>query len=330
MRRLLRSTLALSCTLALAGCHDHRLGFFPETDGDASGTWTTETTTLSPTTVSPTTVSPTTVSPTVTVSASDTETPVTVTSIDPTGGGFCADASVGPQVPLDVFGSLAGEDDDFTLSCGGAGGSDFAVLWQAPFTGRFQFDTIGSNFDTLLGLFDGDCSTGELACDDDSGGELRSKLVVDLTAGQVVTVVVDSFGQSTGEFALRVRDVSPPDECPDAVFETVVPLEINGQTAGAGDSRAGSCGGEGSPDIEAMWTAPFTGLFTFRVTEADFDPVLYLRTSCDGPEIICNDDSFGVFPVVSVALGAGQQVVIVVDGVGGQSGKFVLVIEEGS
>ncbi len=43
-------------------------------------------------------------------------------------------------------------------SCGGVGGTDLEVVWTAPVTGRFQFDTIGSNFDSLLAVLDGVCS----------------------------------------------------------------------------------------------------------------------------------------------------------------------------
>lgn len=336
MRRLRRSTLALACALALAGCNDHRLGFFPETESDGFDPSTTTETTTSPTTLSPTTVSPTvpTTVPTSITITSDTQTvttePVTsVTTFDPTEGFECGELQLGSSLPAGLHGTLAGQGDAFSLTCGGVGGSDLAVLWTAPFTGRFQFDTIGSNFDSLLGIIDGSCFGQELACDDDSGGTLQSLLQVDLVAGQAITVVVDSFGQSVGEVALNITEVPPVDECPDAFFDPIVPLVIDGQTLGASDIRAGSCGGADSPDIEALWIAPFDGLFAFQVVEADFDPVVYLRdAACDGPEIVCNDDSNGLFPAVAAPLFAGQAVVIVVDGVGGQAGKFLLEITE--
>ncbi|WAS97021.1 hypothetical protein [Nannocystis punicea] len=338
MRRGVRSVL--TCGLALAGCNDHRFGFFPGTESD--GTFdpstdsetigpTTLSPTLSPTTVSPTTVSPTTVSPTTITTATDTETTidptVTVTTSGPTE---CGEIVLPAVVPIHQVDSLQAKGDDFSLSCGGIGGTDLEVVWTAPVTGRFQFDTIGSTFDSLLAVLEGVCFGGELACDDDSGGNLTSKVEVDLIVGQTVTLVIDSFGQSTADVVYNITQVPVADECPDGVFEPLVPLTIDGQTAGAANIRAGSCNGFESPEIEAMWSAPFDGLFVFEVVEADFDPVLYLLDStCQGGELACNDDSNGPFPQIAVPMFAGQQVIVVVDGVGGQAGNFVLSIHEG-
>ncbi|MDC0716021.1 hypothetical protein [Nannocystis bainbridge] len=340
MRRGLRSVL--TCGLVLAGCNEHRFGFFPgtESDGDTFDPSTeSETagptlspTTLSPTTVSPTTVSPTTVQPTIT---SDTET--TITS-DPTitatvtteGPNECGSIVLPATVPIHQVDSLQAKGDDFSLSCGGVGGTDLEVVWTAPVTGRFQFDTMGSSFDSLIAVLDGVCFGNELACDDDGGGSLTSKVEVDLVVGQTVTLVIDSFGQSSADVVYNITQVPVVDECPDTVFDPFVPLTIDGQTAGATNVRGGSCNGFESPEIEAQWTAPFDGVFVFEVIDADFDPVLYLLDgSCQGSEMACNDDSNGLLPATAVFLLGGQPVIVVVDGVGGQAGKFVLSIHEG-
>lgn len=339
MRRPLRSIFAIACVLAPAACNEHRFGFFPGTESDG-GTFdpSTESETVGPTSIGPTSISPTTISPTVQPTiTSDTETTVTsVTTVDPTATvttgvpSECGDIVLPPVVPITQVDSLQAKGDDFSLSCGGVGGTDLEVVWTAPVTGRFQFDTIGSNFDSLLAVLDGVCSGKELACDDDSGGDLTSKVEVDLVVGQTVTLVIDSFGQSTADVVYNITQVQVPDECPDGVFEPTVPLTIDGQTAGATNFRAGSCNGFESPEIEALWTAPFDGQFVFEVIEADFDPVLYLLdSSCQGGELACNDDSNGPFPAISTFLFAGQPVVVVVDGVGGQAGKFFLSIHEG-
>ncbi|PCC68063.1 hypothetical protein SAMN02745121_04594 [Nannocystis exedens] len=335
MRRGLRSVLASG--LALAGCNDHRFGFFPGTESDGGtfdpSTASTDSPTLSPTTLVPTTVSPTTVQPTTITTATDTETTITtepttltVTTEPPTE---CGELVLPPVVPIHEIDSLQAQGDDFSLTCGGIGGTDLEVVWTAPVTGRFQFDTIGSSFDSLLAVIDGVCFGQELACDDDGGGNLTSRVEVDLVVGQTVTLVIDSFGQSSAEVVYNITQVQVPDECPDGVFEPFVPLTIDGQTAGAANFRAGSCNGFESPEIEALWTAPFDGAFVFEVIEADFDPVLYLLDgSCQGGELACNDDSNGLFPQLVIPMFAGQSVVVVVDGVGGQAGKFLLSIHE--
>ena len=60
--------------------------------------------------------------------------------------------------------------DQLATQCSG-GGFDAVFRWQTSIGGNYTFDTIGSNFDTVLALYD-DCdgSQTELICDDDSGG----------------------------------------------------------------------------------------------------------------------------------------------------------------
>jgi len=336
MRPGLRSVL--TCGLALAGCNDHRFGFFPgtESDGGTSPFTTTEDlpTTPGPTSISPTVspTTPTTVAPTSITVATETDTTVTtnptftVTTESPSE----CETVLPAVVPIHQVDTLSAQGDDFSLSCGGVGGTDLGVVWTAPFTARYQIDTIGSSFDSLLAVMDGSCFGNELACDDDSGGNLTSKVQVDLVAGQTVTIVIDSFGQSDAEVIYNITEVPVESACPDAIFDPIVPLNIDGQTNGAPNVRAGSCNGAESPEIEAMWTAPFEGLFVFEVIDADFDPVLYLLDgSCDGGEFVCNDDSNGLLPAVSAFMFTGQTVVVVVDGVGGSAGKFFLSIHEG-
>jgi hypothetical protein len=337
MRRPLRSIFAIACVLAPAACHEHRFGFFPGTESDGvTFDPSTETDTAGPTTLSPTSISPTSISPTLQPTITSVTETTTITTVDPTATvttgipSECGEIVLPPVVPITQVDSLQAKGDDFSLNCGGVGGTDLEVVWTAPVTGRFQFDTIGSNFDSLLAVFDGVCSGQELACDDDSGGNLTSKVEVDLSVGQTVTLVIDSFGESSAEVVYNITQVQVADECPDGVFEPFVPLTTDGQTAGATNFRAGSCGGSEAPEIEAQWTAPFDGLFVFEVIEADFDPVLYLLdVSCQGLELACNDDSNGPFPQISRLMTAGQPVIVVVDGASGQAGKFLLSIHEG-
>lgn len=321
---------ACALALALVGCNDHRYGFFGDTDGGVTtGAETTTdgpTTTVSPTTVQPTTLPPTTITTETTVTTTPPPTVTSVTSVTTEGTG-CGFFVLPAAVPTQGFASLAGQPDAFALGCGGAGGSDVAFLWRAPFTGRFVVDTLGSNVDTLLGVLDGECAGVELACDDDGGPDLTSRVEVDLFEGQAVTFVVDSFSAGFGDVVLNVAEVPIDATCPDDDFGTQLPLTAPGQTAGASNVRVGSCGGFDAPEIEALWTAPFAGLYRFEIVESDFDPVMYLQAgACGAPELICSDDGVSLNPAFDVFLETFQPVLIVVDGAGGSSGSFTLSV----
>src|SRR5262249_35638915 len=77
--------------------------------------------------------------------------------------------------------------------------------YQAPATGLYTIDTLGSQFDTVLYVRANTCSGGELACNDDAGdGSLQSQLEVSLLAGQSIVIVVDGFGTQRGHFNLNI------------------------------------------------------------------------------------------------------------------------------
>lgn len=310
------------------GCNDHRYGFFGDTEGGTDAQTSTTEITLSPTTVSPTTVQPTLPTTITTDPTTTTDPTITTVTTETTAGGIeCGQLVLPPEVPVQGFGTLAGQPDAFSLSCGGIGGSDLAFVWRAPFDGRFRVETLGSNFDSLLTVLDGQCFGPELGCNDDAG-DLTSRVDVDLFGGQTVTFVVDSFNQGVGEVALTVSEVPVESTCPDGDFGSTLPFSTPGQTAGAPNVRSGFCGGSDAPEIEARWTAPFDGVFRFEVTESDFDPLMYLLAGdCSGPQLDCVDDFGGVNPRIDVLLPAGQAVIIVVDGAGGSSGSFTLQID---
>ena len=109
-------------------------------------------------------------------------------------------------------GTNAGESNDFEGSCGASGGPDVSFLWEAPESGCYNFNTIGSGFDTVLRLFSADgtgCGgSSELTCNDDSGGSLSSMFEYTVTEGSRYLVVVDGFSSgSIGTYTLAI------DEC---------------------------------------------------------------------------------------------------------------------
>ena len=107
---------------------------------------------------------------------------------------------------------------------GNSGGKSVWWTWTAPSSGSVQIDTIGSSFDTILGVYTGSSvsSLTTVASDDDSGGNYTSKVTFNAVAGTVYQIAVDgvqrggsgnitlhvslTFGRRPGEQQLRQPD----------------------------------------------------------------------------------------------------------------------------
>lgn len=117
-----------------------------------------------------------------------------------------------------VDGSTTASSRWFEGSCGVGWAPEAMVRFEAPSTGGYWFDTLGSAFDTVLYVRDGDCQGSELACNDDipggagtgGGRDSDSRVYVDLTAGQVVFIVVDGAGAEAGDYVLNLEYLGYP------------------------------------------------------------------------------------------------------------------------
>jgi hypothetical protein len=96
----------------------------------------------------------------------------------------------------------------------------------------------------------------------------------------------------------------------------------------------GGAGGAG-PDVTFGWTAPATATYQIDLcgSPPGFDSTLTVYNgSCTGQQLSCNDDGCGIALApskLSVALTAGQTVVIVVDGwTASDQGAFQLAITQ--
>lgn len=96
--------------------------------------------------------------------------------------------------------------------------------WTAPQGGLYIFDTVGSTFDTTLGIYTGSSLTGltRIAQDDDSGGGLTSRIQLSATAGTTYRIAVDGLSGSSGNFVLNwARPGAPQITSPSSVTTTV-------------------------------------------------------------------------------------------------------------
>lgn len=224
------------------------------------------------------------------------------------GSLVCPVADLGNAVPNTIAGDTTELFAGTAGTCGGQAGREAAYLFTAPSTGTFTFDTFGSSFESILYVLDGTCSGNQLACGDEG-------ILVDLVAGQEVTVVVDSQFP-WGAFDLNVNGLGGA--CPDVDLGNTVPQTVMGDTSDGDNTDAGSCGGDFSFDDLYEFTAPQAGLYEFNTFGSALDTVLYLVDGCGGTELDCNDDLTAVNDESRVieGLDAGQTVIIGVDGNG--------------
>ena len=238
----------------------------------------------------------------------------------------CTDVALGNATGDPVAtGDNAGAGDDFTLTpCTESSGDDVELAWIAPTTGHYRFHTIGSTFDTVLGLYDG-CGGAQLSCDDQGGGGGLSSLVMPVTAGVPYVVVVDGWNDASGTFALAIEPQLS--SCNDADLGAAVGLGIgSGNNLGANDDTQPGCTATTGQDVAFQWTAPSTDNFRIDTFGSDFDTVLYVREDCGGAELVCNNQAGGGDQSqVTLAATAGTTYSIVVDGFG-ETGNISLAI----
>ena len=92
------------------------------------------------------------------------------------------------------------------------GGRSVWFTWVAPASGPTEFNTAGSSFDTLLGIYTGSSVTGlttVAANDNDTpAGIQTSRLTLGAAAGTTYRIAVDGYGAASGNISLYWNMVS--------------------------------------------------------------------------------------------------------------------------
>ena len=146
------------------------------------------------------------------------------------------------SAPSVVFvGSTAGAQNRSSGgTCGGgvSAAPDATFFYDAPLSGFYTVDTLGSDFDTLLVVRSTTCAGAERACNDDSVG-LQSAVGLTLAAGERIAITVDGFANQSGAFRLHVKFVSDtaPTATPTPMGSPLLPdltvVEVTAPLAGA-------------------------------------------------------------------------------------------------
>jgi Stigma-specific protein, Stig1 len=249
-------------------------------------------------------------------------------SLDVRARAPCTPTDLGSTVPQTASGNTSDSGDALLPTCGSRGTPDALYRFTAPFQGSYRFDTLGSSYDTVLAVVEGDCSGAVIGCDDDTLSPM-SLVAAQLGAGQSVVVAVDGASAS-GEFELNVLGV-PIADCLAIPLGQTLPLSVTGTTVDGVAALMASCipGATWGPEKVHGFTAPRDGTYVIDTLGSSYDTLLYVMDGgCSGTELGCNDDSSSIQSELSVTLVAGQTVAIVVDGFDGGRGDYVLNIHE--
>jgi hypothetical protein len=123
------------------------------------------------------------------------------------GAAACANFDLGSSLGVVANDTTVGHADSY-MACGGGFSPDVSYAWTAPATAKFTIDLCSGpdpSFDSVLYVRDGSCTGTQLACDDDGcgGASLLSKVQLNLTAAQLIVIIVDGLGDA-GKYTLTI------------------------------------------------------------------------------------------------------------------------------
>ncbi|MGH7133409.1 MAG: GC-type dockerin domain-anchored protein, partial [Phycisphaerales bacterium] len=186
--------------------------------------------------------------------------------------------------------------------------------WTAPTFGTINLDTIGSNYDTVLSVWDG-CGVynsasdtlaapTQMGCNDDiSGSNLASSVSnVRVKTGQTVRIKVSRYGRgpvtSINSLSATLHLTFTPGPPTNNACNTAEPMtfvDVGGSLAyesplwdtslaqnltGCAQETAASCVFASTKPVWWTFTAPGDGVMLFQTYESNYDTVLSIYSGC--------------------------------------------------
>lgn len=244
------------------------------------------------------------------------------------------------QTLLGTSPSVAGANANATKEsgepdhAGNAGGKSIWYNWTAPSTKVVTIDTIGSGFNTLLGVYTGSAVNGlTLVTNNDDilpGSVLQSRVTFNATAGTLYRIAVDGFGGASSNVIITVNQTVANDAYNACIFTGGVLGFMSGSTVGATKeaSEPNHAGNAGGHSTWYCWTAPVGGTVTFDTEGSTFNTLLgvYTGSSVSALTFIAGNDDDGATQQSRVSFNAVGLTMyhIVIDGFNGDSGNTML------
>ncbi len=256
-------------------------------------------------------------------------------------GGSANDNFANASILIGSSGTIAGANVDATIEFdepyhgANEGGASVWYRWTAPSSGPAIVDTLGSEFDTLLGIYTGSTLSTLLLVggDDDTATNTQSAVTFLAVGGTTYSIAVDGYNDgfeiSVGLITLHWALLANNDAFASATVLTGVNAVTNSSNVGASKelgepNHAGDVGGR---SIWFRWIAPTNGVVVISTLGSSFDTLLGVYTGATVATLVsvaANDDFTDLTSQVSFNAVSGTTYWIAVDGYGGGSGGVVL------
>ena len=219
-----------------------------------------------------------------------------VVSLPPSNDNF-ADAAELSGDSGSVEGTNRGATQEEFESGLGLGQSTVWWRWTAPLSCIMRFDTLGSGFDTIIGVFtENESGLYRVARNDDcdEGEEGESLVSFQAVSGMTYYIAVSGYSTATGDVVLNWNAFRPPanDAFADAEKISGVSGSVEGTNINASFDDFESDLGLGDAIVWWKWTAPASGDATFDTLGSYFDTMMGVYTQ-DGESLVemaYNDD----------------------------------------
>ena len=190
----------------------------------------------------------------------------------------------------------------------GGGRNSIWYQWSAPFTGTVTFETVGSDFDTTLGVYQGGTVGGlvRVAANDDLElGQTASRVGFLASAGTLYRIAVDGRDGAQGTVQLTWRPgglATPPPN--DLFIHAAETVGFGGvyHASNRGFTREtlepSHAGGSGQRSAWWRWVAPISGPTVINTVDSSFDTLLavYIGNSISTLRRVAENDD--IDPIV--------------------------------
>jgi hypothetical protein len=216
---------------------------------------------------------------------------------------------------------------------GAPGGASVWYSWTPAYSGSAVVDTLGSGFDTLVGIYTGASVSAltTISGNDNFGALPQSRATFSVTSGTTYYIAVDGYSGATGAMTVTVNRPPTNDNFAAARSISGSGATISGSSIGATAeaSEPAHAASTAARSIWYSWQPTVSGPTTINTVGTAFDTVLGVYTGASLAtltQVAANDDGVGLQSTVTFMATAGTTYWVAIDGKAGASGDVTLQV----